>query len=934
MRAGKLSDSRKISYLKKTQNSNENRTNYLKIIGTKVYYSQVLYAIRSIVNLFSNKIIGEEKYMKFAKNKTMAIAIVLFLTLTMLIPMVVTPVNAQSWTGHKASYAYIGATPNPAGVGEEVLLHVGVTEALQVTEDKWHGLTVTVTRPDNTTETLGPFSTDATGGTGTIYVPSMTGTYKFQTHFPAQWYNYTSFDMFTYAMSNVNCYYAADDSPILELVVGNEASPFWPGVPLPTEYWSRPIDSQIREWSVISGSWLSPSSIFGNDASAGLGQDNAPETAHVLWQKPLQIGGLAGGNLSEQAAIFPGDAYEGKFSNSLVIMGILIYQKFDSVGGNAVDNWVVAVDLHTGETLWEKQLLDPQGNRVVPQYGQIMYWKSFNTQGVHAYLFCGISGGFFGGGSSTLEAFDPYTGRWLFTYTNMPSGTRMYGPNGEILIYTLNQQAGYMTIWNSTAVIDAYWGTTQNSPMFGSWQPAGKTINATGKCPVTSATPYGYNGYTKNVTIPKGLLGSASLVYRDDVIVGYQRLNTVGMFSTVTLNDAPFILWAIDAKTGALKFNKTIAAPSGNVTLAVGAGSAEDRIITIWSKELTQFWAYSIDTGNLVWGPTAPQNYLDVFAMYPVIKYGILYSNGMSGIMYAYNATTGNLLWNYTYKDPWSETLWSDYWSSLRPRIISDGKIYLGQSEHSVNQPQPRGAPFVCLNATTGEVIWSVAGMFRQTDWGGSAVMGDSIIATMDTYDQQVYAIGKGPSDTTVTAPGIGVTAGGSLVITGTVTDISPGTEKYALAARFPQGVPAVSDASMSDWMLYVYKQFTRPANATGVEVSIDAVDPNGNFVHLGTATSDSSGFYSFEWTTPDIPGKYTVIATFAGSKSYYASYAETSAVVTEAAPTPTPTAIPLQSVSDMYFVPAIAGIIVAIAIVGALLAFLMLRKRPQSFKP
>ena len=38
--------------------------------------------------------------------------------------------------------------------------------------------------------------------------------------------------------------------------------------------------------------------------------------------------------------------------------------------------------------------------------------------------------------------------------------------------------------------------------------------------------------------------------------------------------------------------------------------------------------------------------------MYPRIYNGILYSNGMSGIMYAYDAKTGDLLWNYTYKDP------------------------------------------------------------------------------------------------------------------------------------------------------------------------------------------------------------------------------------------------------------------------------------------
>ena len=82
-----------------------------------------------------------------------------------------TPTLAQSYTGWKAAYAYIGATPNPCAVGEEVLLHLGITEALQITEDKWRGLTVTITKPDNTTQTLGPFDTDSTGGTGTVFVP-------------------------------------------------------------------------------------------------------------------------------------------------------------------------------------------------------------------------------------------------------------------------------------------------------------------------------------------------------------------------------------------------------------------------------------------------------------------------------------------------------------------------------------------------------------------------------------------------------------------------------------------------------------------------------------------------------------------------------------------------------------------------------------------
>ena len=76
--------------------------------------------------------------------------------------------------------------------------------------------------------------------------------------------------------------------------------------------------------------------------------------------------------------------------------------------------------------------------------------------------------------------------------------------------------------------------------------------------------------------------------------------------------------------------------------------------------------------------------------------------------------------------------------------------------------------------------------------------------------------------------------------------------------------------------------------------------------------------------------GKYTVIATFAGSESYYPSSSETSFAVDPAAPTAAPTATPTTSAADLYFVPATAGLFVAIVIVVALLVILLLRKRPK----
>jgi hypothetical protein len=67
--------------------------------------------------------------------------------------------------------------------------------------------------------------------------------------------------------------YAASDSFRLALVVQADPIPYYPAHALPTEYWTRPIDAQLREWYPIAGSWLeTPTNMV------ALGNDDAPET--------------------------------------------------------------------------------------------------------------------------------------------------------------------------------------------------------------------------------------------------------------------------------------------------------------------------------------------------------------------------------------------------------------------------------------------------------------------------------------------------------------------------------------------------------------------------------------------------------------------------------------------------------------------------------
>jgi hypothetical protein len=156
--------------------------------------------------------------------------------------------------------------------------------------------------------------------------------------------------------------------------------------------------------------------------------------------------------------------------------------------------------------------------------------------------------------------------------------------------------------------------------------------------------------------------------------------------------------------------------------------------------------------------------------------------------------------------------------------------------------------------------------------------------------------------------------------------DISDGTTQEEQAARFPNGVPCASDASMTDWMGYVYQQQPCPAAFTGVPVTLSVYDSNGNTYPIGTAVTDGSGTYSLTWT-PTISGNYTVYATFAGTNGYWYSSAEDHfTVMQEPAATPAATPQP-ASLADIYILPMSIAIIIAIIVIGLVL-ILMLRKR------
>ncbi|GAI83734.1 unnamed protein product, partial [marine sediment metagenome] len=299
-------------------------------------------------------------------------------------------------------------------------------------------------------------------------------------------------------------------------------------------------------------------------------------------------------------------------------------------------------------------------------------------------------------GSSWI-AYNSFNGEWVYTIENVPRGVQTTGPNGEILIYTVDSD-GWMTLWNSYDVINNE-GTWVPGRY---WNPGGKTLDAS-------------LGIVWNKTIPEGLQRAYQCKFGDRIVGS----------STST---SQITTWGISLKPGqegTLLFKETWQPPTswvtGNQSISRAAGSIEDGLITVWNKETQQYWGFSTETGKYLWGPTEPQNYLDFLGLHSYIAYGRFFSQGMSGMVYCYNATTGKLIWTYSADDPYNQVLWANQWH-IRPLFFADGKIYMGTSEHSPVDPKTRGSPFVCVDVENGDEIWRANGLFRQSDWGGRAI--------------------------------------------------------------------------------------------------------------------------------------------------------------------------------------------------------------------
>ncbi|MCJ7763401.1 PQQ-binding-like beta-propeller repeat protein, partial [Candidatus Bathyarchaeota archaeon] len=293
--------------------------------------------------------------------------------------------------------------------------------------------------------------------------------------------------------------------------------------------------------------------------------------------------------------------------------------------------------------------------------------------------------------------------------------------------------------------------------------------------------------------------------------------------------------------------------------------------------------------------------------------YGFILREAYDGI-YAFNWTTGKIAWHYVapagavYETPYTNgngTTVMPFYSFGVGGQIADGKFFTWNYEHTESWPVTRGWSLHAIDVFTGKGVWNLTGCSTPR------AIADGYLVATGWVDGYTYIIGKGKSATTVTAPDTEIALGQSVMIKGSVMDLSPAQPN----------TPCVSVDSMKTQMDYLHMQLPLGGlfgkdTMTGVPVYVYAVDPNNNYKDIGIATTNAYyGTFSIPFT-PEVEGTYTIMASFGGDASYGSSGAATAITVgpaPTAAPTPIPPEKPIDYMPMMYAI--LACVIIAIII-------------------
>ena len=249
--------------------------------------------------------------------------------------------------------------------------------------------------------------------------------------------------------------------------------------------------------------------------------------------------------------------------------------------------------------------------------------------------------------SGFARAFDGDTGNPLFNVTNVPSGTTIYGQQGEILRYVITNLGTpwapnyVLAQWNSSKMwtytglspsIDTNTTTTYawvNTTSYVNNVLTTTSVNTSTTTIAVNANVFNdtdtvHNRYDWNVSIPwrNTLTGSLTVIsaYYNDIMIC--RNGSLPTFNTQT----PYTYFAVNlnknkGQVGSVLWRQTYNPVAGNITVYNGGADPKSRIFLEMYKETMQWVGYSMENGAQVWGPTESQAAQDYFGQpfYPIL---------------------------------------------------------------------------------------------------------------------------------------------------------------------------------------------------------------------------------------------------------------------------------------------------------------------------
>lgn len=833
------------------------------------------------------------------KNKHLVLILLLALAAA---PLMAGTVSVKAAVIEFETNLRIMVAPNPVGVKQPVVVTVQLDKtnplALGVTGgEHFRNFMITITKPDGTKETKGPYEAWSTSSFFFFYTPTIEGEYSFQVSFPGQWANTTTLQR----------WYKPSTSKPVTLTVQSEPIQPYPSIPLPTGYWTRPLTAEFKEAWRIADNWLMQSYDYMTRSfcacPAFAPYTLAPNSPHILWTKEHVFGGIAGGPYGDKA-YYTGLSYE-QWYNPLIVNGRVIYTEHPPTSGADIFG-TRCIDLYTGEDIWYL----PNVNIA---FAQIIDTENPNEHGLIAHLW-EASGT---ATNTTLKMYDAFTGQYIMTIKNVRWGgagsfgqsQTIFGPSGEILSYSIDAARKRLILWNSSKAIYAAF------PWIGG--EVGMIYS-----PRVGSVIDGGAGIEWNVTIPSNVPSNAVIrrVENGYILVA----NVTGVTATTIAYDLMVFPANLEKSFGG-KYPDSVSylwrkkITDVYMSFYKHSNIAED-VFVMFDEARLQFHCYSIKNGQELWKSEPIENGWAQFTYQYYIAYGKLYSVGYDGYFRAYDIKTGKLVWEFYFGNSGLETVYGS-WPNYSGFNIVDHKIYVTNDEHSPDSILWRGSKLWCLDADNGTLLWSISGMMRH------GAISDGIYTVLNSYDGVIYTFGKGPSATSVYVQQDVVAKGSTVLIKGTVMDQSPAQKN----------TPCVAKESMSAWMEYLHMQRPCPQEVKGVPVEIYATTPKGQTTLLGTVETNpmAGGIFALPWV-PSEEGTYTITAVFKGDDSYGDSFSGTVIHVTAAPPAAATPEQVAEKVSEIEipqppdYTPILTGltIAVAIAIIIGIVNLYAIRKR------